>query len=139
LEVNLDVDPDKASWDRAIQIFKFHQAHITSAEKGIEILERFRDYIEKRLASQKGKLSKLVYTIFNYTDSEAEDPSSSAYAETPASGTVGSGETSSTRVTNDIELNPSEDAWYNFETLLGSDLPSDAWFTMQDFQLDDWI
>lgn len=42
-------------------------------------------------------------------------------------------------VAGDSVANPSEDLGYDFQTLLGSDLPGESWFTMQDFQLDDWV
>ncbi|RKK76945.1 hypothetical protein BFJ68_g17206 [Fusarium oxysporum] len=38
LEVNLDFDPAKTSWERALQIFEFHKSHVESAAKGIEAL-----------------------------------------------------------------------------------------------------
>ncbi|KAF5681232.1 hypothetical protein FHETE_21 [Fusarium heterosporum] len=42
LEVNLDLDPAKTSWKRALQIFEFHKSHVESAAKGIEALEKYR-------------------------------------------------------------------------------------------------
>ncbi|KAF5250764.1 hypothetical protein FANTH_4036 [Fusarium anthophilum] len=42
LEVNLDVDPAKTSWERALGIFEFHKSHVESAAKGIEALVRYR-------------------------------------------------------------------------------------------------
>ncbi|KAJ0127469.1 Uncharacterized protein HZ326_29428 [Fusarium oxysporum f. sp. albedinis] len=42
LEVNLDLDPAKTSWERALQIFEFHKSHVESAAKGIEALGRYR-------------------------------------------------------------------------------------------------
>ncbi|KAK2688920.1 hypothetical protein QWA68_012498 [Fusarium oxysporum] len=42
LEVNLDFDPAKTSWERALQIFEFHKSHVQSAAKGIKALVRYR-------------------------------------------------------------------------------------------------
>ncbi|KAE9372615.1 hypothetical protein N431DRAFT_439694 [Stipitochalara longipes BDJ] len=53
LEVDLDQDPCKASWDKALQIFAFHKAHVASAEKGIEALHKFRNYIVSRGATNQ--------------------------------------------------------------------------------------
>ncbi|OBT64168.1 hypothetical protein VE03_06238 [Pseudogymnoascus sp. 23342-1-I1] len=44
----------KASWDKALQIFSFHKAHVESAGKGIEALERFKNYIQLREATTQG-------------------------------------------------------------------------------------
>jgi hypothetical protein len=54
LEVKLDQNPCKASWDRALQIFAFHKAHVASAERGIEALHKFRNYIDSRGATNQG-------------------------------------------------------------------------------------
>ncbi|RDW77811.1 hypothetical protein BP6252_05864 [Coleophoma cylindrospora] len=116
LEGNLDADPGKASWDRAMQIFKFHQSHITSAEKGIKVLEYFRHNIEKRLASRRVASNIVVAEISN-------------------SGDVMSGEALPAEIAGDSLETPSGDI---FETLLGIDLPNESWFTLQDFPLDNW-
>ena len=54
LEVKLDQDPCKASWDKALQIFAFYKTHVASAERGIEALHKFRNYIDSRTASNQG-------------------------------------------------------------------------------------
>ncbi len=54
LEVKLDQNPSKASWDKALQIFAFHKAHVASAEKGIEALHNFRNYIDSRGTRNQG-------------------------------------------------------------------------------------
>lgn len=50
-----------------------------------------------------------------------------------------SGETLFVEVAVDSVANPLEEVGYNFETLLGCDLPSESWFTMQHFQLNNWV
>jgi hypothetical protein len=71
LEVNLDVGPGKASWDKAIQIFRYHKSNIASAEKGIVILEKFRDGIEKRLISRNRQLSLRLHIAVHLTNRHA--------------------------------------------------------------------
>ncbi|CAM1503242.1 Fc.00g080180.m01.CDS01 [Cosmosporella sp. VM-42] len=48
LNVKLDQDPGKSSWNKALHIFEFHKAHVASAEKGIEALEKFRRFVQRR-------------------------------------------------------------------------------------------
>ncbi|TDZ29175.1 Sorbicillinoid biosynthetic cluster transcription factor 2 [Colletotrichum spinosum] len=44
--VNFDADePTKLSWHRALRIFDFHRRHVTSAARGIEVLQKFRDSV----------------------------------------------------------------------------------------------
>ncbi|KZL67492.1 transcriptional regulatory protein, partial [Colletotrichum incanum] len=45
LKVNFDTEPAKTSWDRALRIFGFHKNHITSATRGIEVLQKFRESV----------------------------------------------------------------------------------------------
>lgn len=54
VKVNLDQNPCKASWDKALEIFAFHKAHIASAEKGIEALHKFRNYVDSRGVTSQG-------------------------------------------------------------------------------------
>jgi hypothetical protein len=42
LGLQLDADSEKAAWNRAIEIFRFHSKSISSAEKGIVALKWFR-------------------------------------------------------------------------------------------------
>jgi hypothetical protein len=53
LEVNLDLDPAKTSWERALEIFEFHKSHVESAAKGIEALGRYR--LRFSTSAKKGK------------------------------------------------------------------------------------
>jgi hypothetical protein len=59
-------------------------------------------------------------------------------ADTSRSGTVVSGETLGVDGSNNSLADPLVGMEYDVEALLGSDSLSDSWFTMQDFQLDDW-
>ncbi|TEA10749.1 Sorbicillinoid biosynthetic cluster transcription factor 2 [Colletotrichum sidae] len=44
--VNFDADePTKLSWHQALRIFDFHRRHVTSAARGIEVLQKFRDLV----------------------------------------------------------------------------------------------
>lgn len=45
LGVRFDAEPAKTSWERAIRIFEFHKMHVASADRGREVMERYRDFI----------------------------------------------------------------------------------------------
>jgi hypothetical protein len=42
LEVNLDLEPAKSSWEKALQVFDYYESHVESAAKGKEALEKYR-------------------------------------------------------------------------------------------------
>ncbi|GAB1320014.1 Fungal-specific transcription factor domain-containing protein [Madurella fahalii] len=54
LGVNLDMEPAKSSWDRALAIMEFHKTHVVSAMQGIEVLQRYRQSISLRVAARMG-------------------------------------------------------------------------------------
>ncbi|WQF75370.1 hypothetical protein CDEST_00384 [Colletotrichum destructivum] len=45
LGVDFDTEPTRTSWDRALHIFEFHKRHVSSAERGIEVLQKFRESV----------------------------------------------------------------------------------------------
>ena len=55
LKVKLDQNPCKALWDKALQIFAFHKAHVALAKRGIKALHKFRNYIDSRGATNQGQ------------------------------------------------------------------------------------
>ncbi|EXL65366.1 hypothetical protein FOPG_18402 [Fusarium oxysporum f. sp. conglutinans race 2 54008] len=67
LEVNLDFDPAKTSWERALQIFEFHKSHVESAAKGIEALVRYR--LRFSTLAKQGKRRDSRLTGAHYTES----------------------------------------------------------------------
>lgn len=42
LGVNLDLEPAKTSWERALQVFHHYESQVESATKGKEALEKYR-------------------------------------------------------------------------------------------------
>jgi hypothetical protein len=54
LGLQFDQNPCKVSWQKALDIFEFHRAHVASAEKGIEALEKFRNYVHTRGGKLQG-------------------------------------------------------------------------------------
>ncbi|KAJ0158904.1 Positive regulator of purine utilization [Colletotrichum tanaceti] len=45
LGVDFDTEPTRTSWDRALRIFEFHKRHVSSAARGIEALQKFRESV----------------------------------------------------------------------------------------------
>ncbi|GJC95897.1 transcriptional regulatory protein [Colletotrichum higginsianum] len=45
LGVDFDTEPTRTSWDRALHIFEFHKRHVSSAARGIEVLQKFRESV----------------------------------------------------------------------------------------------
>jgi hypothetical protein len=52
LGVSLETEPTKSSWDKALAILNFHKAHIASAARGIEVLQRYRESITLRTSAR---------------------------------------------------------------------------------------
>lgn len=59
LDLRLDVDPGKSSWNNAMGVFQFHKSHVTSAEKGIEAMERLRKCVEAKGRAAEGESAVL--------------------------------------------------------------------------------
>lgn len=60
LGLNFDRPPCKSSWEKALYIFSFHKAHVASAERGIEALERFKHYINTRGSATQSESGQLM-------------------------------------------------------------------------------
>ena len=56
---SLDVEPGKSSWERAIGILEFYKGHISSAGRGIEVLQQYRASISRRTSTASRKFKKL--------------------------------------------------------------------------------
>ncbi|KAF9877422.1 transcriptional regulatory protein [Colletotrichum karsti] len=54
LDVSFDTEPTKTSWDRALTIFDFHKKHVSSASRGIEVLQKFRESVAAVPRRSKG-------------------------------------------------------------------------------------
>ena len=52
--MNLDTEPTKTSWDRAMDILEFHKSHVASAARGLEVLRRYRESITMRASARLG-------------------------------------------------------------------------------------
>ncbi|KAL1841467.1 hypothetical protein VTJ49DRAFT_7022 [Mycothermus thermophilus] len=50
LGVDLDTEPTKSSWDRAMAILNFHKSSVPSAARAIEVLQRYRTTIPLKAA-----------------------------------------------------------------------------------------
>lgn len=52
--MSLETEPTRSSWDRAMGILSFHKSHVVSAERGIEVLLRYRQTITMRTGGTMG-------------------------------------------------------------------------------------
>ncbi|OBT71809.1 hypothetical protein VF21_09376 [Pseudogymnoascus sp. 05NY08] len=115
LDLKFDQPLFKASWDKAFHIFSFHKAHVASAERGIEALEGFRSYIQRRGATTQ--------TVRASVDRDIRI--------TPASGS--SSFTPSTAFDSDLVAE-------TFPDMNIDPVPMDeSWFISQEFYFDDGI
>lgn len=47
LDVNLDLDPAKTSWERALHVFEYYKSDVESAGMGIQALKTYRQRFSK--------------------------------------------------------------------------------------------
>lgn len=59
--VDLDSDPAKTSWEKAIQLFHHHKTQVATATWGIMTLETFRRYLSA--VKDRGKLVLIFDTL----------------------------------------------------------------------------
>ncbi|KAF2668487.1 hypothetical protein BT63DRAFT_425801 [Microthyrium microscopicum] len=117
LKFQMDDDSGKASWNRAIEIFKFHSNHIPSAGKGIDALKLFRRTIAKHIAAKDSSTSSMP-------DTHGDNSANIAF--TPVQPLVGR---SNTNLEPDL---PGQ--WsFDFDELLDSNSLDLSWFTSQTF------
>lgn len=54
LGVSLEVEPARSTWDRAMAILGFYKVHVSSAARGMEVLQRYRESIRARAGAISG-------------------------------------------------------------------------------------
>ncbi|KAK9249787.1 fungal-specific transcription factor domain-containing protein [Lipomyces tetrasporus] len=118
LEINFDVEPTKTSWNHALAIFDFHKNHVASAEKGVESLQKFREYIATHAASL----------------SEDPLPDESYPGLTPSTGPL-SLDSATVVDTGASEALPLPE----FSDFLDSSSFDKSWLSFQDFSIDGWL
>ncbi|KAH8878592.1 hypothetical protein GQ53DRAFT_86613 [Thozetella sp. PMI_491] len=122
LNVRLDEGEGKESWDRTIDLFRFHAQNLPHAERGIEVLEKFRQFISKTLPT---------------SDSDAPLPGldelDNSMGKTPNTENMSSG---STFVGEMAWTDDGQWTWPFDADPTAIDL---SWFTSQDLVFDDWF
>ncbi|KAK4225671.1 activator of stress genes 1 [Podospora fimiseda] len=126
LGVNMDLDPTKSSWERAMSILEFHKTHLPSAAKVIEVLNRYRHMITLRLNARMGSPQSATSStggpphanISRYPNQQGQGQHWDASPGVPGtSGTMMQG----------------------LDELLGSESLDEAWLGMQDYGEGDWM
>lgn len=147
LGVNLSIDPAKSSWERAINIMERHKSHVTSAQRGIEVIQRFRNYIALRVATREQQSPAWAA----HRPSQLPQPSASQSIFNAATSTLAaqlhaqadisaySQQHGYDNVQQSIPLEPVDHPMQNFKEILGDNALDQAWMTMQDFGQDDWM
>ncbi|KAK3332362.1 fungal-specific transcription factor domain-containing protein [Cercophora scortea] len=132
LGVSMDVEPARSSWERALQIFDFHKAHVPTAVKGLEILRRFRRSVASRAAAGAD-----AQQISEFAGLGAYPPPSQEQDQ-PGEQSSGPRDSDNGRYSPsppaDVEMGTQ-----SFEEMLGSYSLDQAWLDMQDFGDYAWI
>ncbi|KAK5659654.1 hypothetical protein OQA88_862 [Cercophora sp. LCS_1] len=144
LGVDFAVDPARSSWERAIRIMERHKSHVASAERGIDVIQRFRKYIASRVAERERKSPDLPaqmppptppnpgQSIFNATTSALTAQLHAQFNDGAYSQPYGIAQQG-----NPPE--PMDHPMRNFSEILGENALDQSWITMQDFGQDDWM
>ncbi|KAK9369864.1 fungal-specific transcription factor domain-containing protein [Lipomyces kononenkoae] len=117
LEINFDVEPTKTSWNRALAIFDFHKNHVASAEKGVESLQKFREYIATHAACL----------------SEDSPPDENNPGLTPASAPLSLDSATFDDTASEALPLP------EFSDFLDSSSFDKSWLSFQDFSIEGWL
>ncbi|KAJ8104425.1 fungal-specific transcription factor domain-containing protein [Lipomyces tetrasporus] len=136
LEINFDVEPTKTSWNHALAIFDFHKNHVASAEKGVESLQKFREYIATHAACTfSGQPRRQELTNETMTAlSEDPLPDESYPGLTPSTGPL-SLDSATVVDTGASEALPLPE----FSDFLDSSSFDKSWLSFQDFSIDGWL
>jgi hypothetical protein len=163
---SLDTEPTKTSWERAMAILEFHRAHISSAGRSIEVLQRYRHSITRRASSGSRKL--LSFHIPTSQFATANDESLLAGSSTgaqgvpsgvfqppayPQHGQLGQGQQGqhgqaqqfyaqaapTWEPTHAIPTPPAGGMEGGLQEYLASESLNEAWLTTQDFGQGDWV
>ncbi|KZL77221.1 transcriptional regulatory protein [Colletotrichum tofieldiae] len=114
LKVNFDTEPAKTSWDRALRIFDFHKSHITSAARGIEVLQKFRESVAavSQQEAPSGPAAADIDPRSEHDDILLPFSSVPGLSQTPVA--------------------------QNFGDFLNSDLLNESWFNTQGIDFSNW-
>ncbi|KAF4828207.1 Sorbicillinoid biosynthetic cluster transcription factor sor3 [Colletotrichum tropicale] len=121
LQVNFDTEPTKTSWDRALRIFDFHKKHVTSATRGIEVLQRFRDSVAA--VSRHDAPASSNTTASQTSNPEGLQQQNQGDLLLPFSSMPGMSQTPMAQ---------------DFGDFLSSDLLNESWFNMQGIDFSNW-
>ncbi|KAF4852439.1 Sorbicillinoid biosynthetic cluster transcription factor sor3 [Colletotrichum siamense] len=121
LQVNFDTEPTKTSWDRALRIFSFHKRHVTSATRGIEVLQRFRDSVAA--VSRRDAPAGSSATASQTSNLEGPQEQNQGDLLLPFSSMPGMSQTPMAQ---------------DFGDFLSSDLLNESWFNMQGIDFSSW-
>lgn len=121
LQVSFETEPTKTSWDRALRIFDFHKRHVTSATRGIEALQRFRDSVAA--VSRQDATAGSNVTVSQTSDPEGLQEQTQGDLLLPFSSMPGMSQTPMAQ---------------DFGDFLSSDLLNESWFNMQGIDFSNW-
>ncbi|KAF5528159.1 Sorbicillinoid biosynthetic cluster transcription factor sor3 [Colletotrichum aenigma] len=121
LRVSFDTEPTKTSWDRALRIFDFHKKHVTSATRGIEVLQRFRNSVAA--VSRQDAPAGSNATVSQTSQPEGLQEQNQGDLLLPFSSMPGMSQTPMAQ---------------DFGDFLSSDLLNESWFNMQGIDFSNW-
>ncbi|KAK1756351.1 activator of stress genes 1 [Echria macrotheca] len=136
LGVSLDTEPGRSSWDRAIEIMERHKSTVASAEKGIEVAQQFRRYMESKVSARQSAQGSSNNAILNSVPDtfptvlpvEFGSVSFDACEEHQAG-----------RFQLNYGLESPSTAIEGLDLYLSSNSLDQAWLATQDFGQNDWI
>ncbi|KAK4034444.1 activator of stress genes 1 [Parachaetomium inaequale] len=133
LGINLDTEPTKTSWDRAMAILEFHKSHVASAARGLEVLRRYRESITMRASARLGAagIPPTTQGMMDVTPPPLSYPAQQQqYSQTQPWGAPNAMPTPPLAGTGLME---------GLEGYFASDALDEAWLTTQDFGQGNWI
>ncbi|KAK4160387.1 activator of stress genes 1 [Cladorrhinum sp. PSN259] len=131
LGVNLELEPAKSSWERAMGILEFHKTHLPSVAKSIDVLHRYRHMITVRLNARLGKLSFLGSPqATTPSTGSTSQPGHSRYPESPQQHSWGASQSAPSSLGTMMQ---------GLDEFLGSESLDEAWPGMQEDGEGDWL
>ncbi|KAF5515399.1 Sorbicillinoid biosynthetic cluster transcription factor sor3 [Colletotrichum siamense] len=121
LNISFDTEPTKTSWDRALRIFDFHKKHVTSATRGIEVLQRFQNSVAA--VSRQDAPAGSNATVSQTSQPEGLQEQTQGDLQLPFSSMPGMSQTPMAQ---------------DFGDFLSSDLLNESWFNMQGIDFGNW-
>ena len=140
LDTRLESGISNSSWNKALGIFRFHNTHVASADKGLEMMERLRQAAEAKRPRVEGKCrdyqcDTVEVNFFRLLGRLI--PGGPELLPTNAGSSVASTIEESHDHPFDSDLMTPH--LVDFEAILDSALLDHQWLTSQDFGLDDWM